>query len=177
MASVKYRVITLVVLLFGLMFFASVSAQSVDRNQCELAQNYLRNIQKPRDLRGRVDRLQAYQYIYQRMDNFVSRLERNKQPEAENLRANLQRFSQAIEQFKGDYESYDTAREAVVKISDCQSEKEVFDQRLAEAREKRVVVKSDIELIQSILNPNITSQLESLYQQLLATTGTEASRE
>lgn len=135
--------------------------------RCALAQNYLKNIQKPRDLRARVDRLQAYRYIYQRMNVFVLRLERNNQPEATNLRASLTRLNESIEQFKKDYETYDLSREAVVKQKDCANDFNTFNSNLTKMREERARVSQNVELIQSILGTNITTQLDTLYQQLL----------
>lgn len=135
--------------------------------RCLLAQNYLKNIQKPRDLRARVDRLQAYRYIYQRMNVFVLRLERNDQPEASNLRASLDRLNQSIDEFKTDYETYDSSRELVVKQKNCSDDYSTFSTNIANMREDRAQVNRTVELIESILNPNIATQLDTLYQQLL----------
>ncbi|MFO0971100.1 MAG: hypothetical protein U0520_01980 [Candidatus Saccharimonadales bacterium] len=172
----KYRIAVLVVIslgLLGVLHVARVSAQETEGeadvpNRCVLAQNYLKNIQKPRDLRGRVDRLQAYRYIYQRMTNFVVRLERNNQPKAADMRANIDRLASLIEQFKNSYEQYDTAREAVVKVKDCRENAETFISALNEARAARAKVAEDIELLQSVLSPNIKTDLENLHQQMLS---------
>lgn len=175
-AAVKYRFLILVIFglsLLGVLHVARVSAQQPEgvtdvENRCILAQNYLKNIQKPRDLRGRVDRLQAYRYIHQRMTNFVVRLERNNQPKAADMRANVDRLASLIEQFKNSYEQYDSARESVVKVKDCRVNTETFVTALNEARAARTKVAEDIELLQSVLSPNIKTDLESLHQQLLA---------
>jgi len=175
---VKYRFIGFVFIVTVALAFSSfslvlqVSAQEDSptesaADRCVMAQSYLKNIQKPRDLRARVDRLQAYQYISQRLTVFVERLERNNQPEAANLRANLERLNTSITLFKDDYETYDQTREAVVSVKDCRTNFEDFSTKLAVAREKRVAVSHDVELLQSILSTNVKSQLDSLYQQLL----------
>ena len=169
----KYRIgfVVAVLLVSGLSPRVLAQDDSSDgttpAQRCGLAQNYLKNIQKPRDLRARVDRLQAYQYIYQRLDVFVARLQHNNQPEAADLRASLDRLNKSTQQFKTDYESYDTAREAVVKVKDCQENFADFTAKLADAREKVATVGKDVDLIDSILSPNIKSQLGTLYQQLL----------
>ena len=162
-----------ILVLFGAAAVTSrVSAQSqiegeVQIERCSLTQNYLTNIQKPRDLRARVDRLQAYRYIYQRLNIFVARLERNNQPESANLRASLDRLNTSIDQFKNDYETYDQAREDVTNLKDCRDNFEDFTSRLELARSARTMVSQNVELIQSILSPNVKSQLDSLYSQLL----------
>ena len=177
-ADVKYRYIAVIVATFSLIGVLEYSLTKVVSAQegtqpesmserCVLAQNYLKNIQKPRDLRARVDRLQAYQYTAQRLNVFIQRLERNEQPEATNLRDNLDRFNTSIKLFKDTYESYDQARESVVKVEDCKNNYDEFSDKLTAAREKRALVSQSIELIQSILGTNVKSQLESLYQQLL----------
>ena len=135
--------------------------------RCMLAQNYIKNIQKPRDLKARVDRLQAYRYIYQRIDIFTRRLEKNNQPEASNLRATLNDFNKIIDSFKNDYESYDYAREQLTEIKNCRNNFAAFETALANARVKRSAVNEDITAIDTLLNPKLSSQMEILYQKLL----------
>ena len=174
-AGVKRQIIIsfFILTLTGTASVASrVSAQSQPASEapagrCTLTQNYLKNIQKPRDLRARVDRLQAYRYIYQRLDLFVARLERNNQPEAANLRASLDRLNKSIDLFKNDYELYDQAREDTTNLKDCRTNFDDFSNKLTVARSTRTIVNQDVELIQSILNPNVKSQLDTLYGQLL----------
>lgn len=178
----KHRLISFLIILGSLLVglkstgvVAQESATNDDiKNRCQQAQNYLKNIQKPRDLRSRVDRLQAYRYIYHRLDNFVVRLERNKQPEAADLRANMERFSELIEQFKNDYESYDVTREDVARLKDCSTNVVSFSDALSQARAARAKVGEDVQLIQSVLEANIKSDMESLYQQLLTSGGSGA---
>lgn len=134
---------------------------------CQRAQQYINNIQKPRDLRGRVDRLQAYRYIYQRLDGFVIRLEKNDQFQADLMRSSLDTLNDQISTFKDDYESYDTARDQVVTISDCQKNNQQFTSSLAVAREKRQIVHNDIIALDATLSPEFKTQLDDLYQHFL----------
>ena len=177
-ADVKYRFL-LILLMFSVgIFSVPVSAQDASSaSRCNVAQNNLKNIQRPRDLQGRVDRLQAYRYIYHRIDSFVIRLERNQQPEVADLRASLVRLNDSIEQFKNDYETYDAARESVTKLSDCQENLSEFNTRLLSARQMRTKVNEDVQLIQSILSSSVKNQIDSVYQQLLISGNSEASRE
>ncbi len=184
MTHVKLRILILTVLLLGAVIAPRVSAQesnvSVQQQaieRCTLSQNYLRNIQKPRDLRARVDRLQAYRYIYQRLDIFVRRLERNSQPEAANLRASLNQFNVTIEAFKNNYETYDAARESLTEVKDCRKNIGTFQQKLQNVREKRQLVHDQVIAIEELLNPRIDSELNTLYQSLLATGSTGAINE
>lgn len=141
-------------------------ASKADR--CALAQSYLKNIQKPRDLRARVDRLQAYQYIYQRLDKFVIRLEKNNQPQAKELRAQLNQLNGLINNFKASYESYDQSRESVSKLQDCRNHMDELEQRLNEARLQRQAVYDSVQQIQTLLRPAVVEQLTILHQSLLA---------
>lgn len=140
--------------------------------RCTNAQAYLNNTQRPRDLRARVDRLQAYRYIHQRLNSFVSRLERNNQPNAAELRAQLDTLNTTIEQFKIDYEAYDQARDQAAKIKNCQQQYQVFIQKLIDARNKRAAVNQDIEKIQTLLGVEVKNQFDQLYQELLVTGNT-----
>ncbi len=177
MTDVKFRVILLVIALVSVFTVANVSAQESApqttqefiAQRCQLTQNYIKDIQKPRDLRARVDRLQAYRYIYQRLDMFTKRLERNKQPEAENLRASLDDFSKNIEQFKISYEQYDAARESLTKVQNCRNNITSFQTKLEDTRTKRQAVNDSVVAIEGILSPTVKGQLATLYQGLLAT--------
>jgi hypothetical protein len=79
--------------------------------RCTYAQRYLNETLKPRDLKARVDRLQAYRYIYQRLDVFAARLERNNQQGAAEFRQSLDQFAKKTEAFKKNYEQYDSTSE------------------------------------------------------------------
>lgn len=131
---------------------------------CQRAQQYIENIQKPRDLRGRVDRLQAYRYIYQRLDVFVIRLERNNQHNAKGLRSSLDALNDQITTFKDDYEKYDQARNAVVEVDSCQKNNTTFVEALQNARQKRDAVHADILALDATLSPEVKTQLDDLHQ-------------
>lgn len=145
------------------------TSQELATQRCSLAQNYIKDIQKPRDLRARVDRLQAYRYIYQRLDLFTKRLERNQQPEAENLRASMNSLGKDIEQFKASYERYDAAREELTNIKDCRNNMTLFQSKLEAARSKRQEVSDSIVAVESTISPTVKNQLDVLYEGLLAT--------
>ena len=134
---------------------------------CQRAQNYLKNIQKPRDLRGRVDRLQAYRYIYQRLNVFVNRLEKNDQYKARELRASLDTFNEQITVFKDNYEVYDKARDEVSQIENCQKNNQQFTAALGSARQKRQLVHEDVLKLDMTLSPQVSTQLDQLYQHFL----------
>jgi hypothetical protein len=161
------QIIIIPVAIFIPIFLHSTAyGQDVPAYGCEATQRYLKNIQKPRDVRTRVDRLQAYRYIYQRLDVFTRRVERNNQPNAKNLRANVDRFYDATEAFRLNYETYDDAREDVVLVEDCSENSEDFAERLRIAREKRSIIAQDVALLKSIIQTNIPEELEVLRQRL-----------
>jgi hypothetical protein len=184
MTRVKLRLYSLV-FIAGALFVVSgvVRAQEATVDQqtpdqrCGLAQNYLHTIQRPRDLRARVDRLQAYRYIYQRLEVFVIRLEKNNQPSAQELRAQLDSFKQATDAFKNDYEEYDQARESLVAMKDCHNQIALFQEKLQAVRTKRQKVYDDVVQIQTMLSPEITTQLQKLHETLLTTEGARASND
>lgn len=173
--GVKKRLLFLIIIIIGLLAVPRVFAQSSDvatdqtAQRCALAQDYLGRIQKKRDLQARVDRLQAYQYIASRMDVFVTRLEKNNQPMAGELRGSVKKLNTEIKSFKVDYEAYDKSREEVVKVKDCRNNLSAFQARLDDARAKREVVHNDVIAIQDLLNPETRDQLSTLYTSLLAT--------
>ncbi len=174
----KYRLLPIIALLILSILVPAARAQELDQaSRCVLAQNNLKNIQRPRDLEGRVDRLQAYQYIYDKIDTFVVRLERNQQPQSADLRASLVRLKGTIEDFKNDYEKYDAARDSVTKLSNCAQNTDEFNVRLQSARQARIKVNEDIQLIESILGSSVKNQVDSLYRQLRITTKNEVNRE
>jgi glutaredoxin 2 len=169
-------IITLALVLIPIAVHAqTIVEQQTPAERCSLTQNYLKTIQKPRDLRARVDRLQAYRYIYQRLDVFVIRLEKNGQPQATELRSTLETYSDKTEAFKNDYERYDKAREDLANMKDCKNSIEKFQQQLQTTRELRQKVHEDIQNIQALLSPEITGQLEVLHEKLLATERTRAN--
>lgn len=151
----------------------TVNAQDVTatndqpKDRCTLAQGYIKATLKPQDLRARVDRLQAYQYISGRLDEFVTRLERNHQPDSRELRATVNALNKAIIAFKSDYELYDLARDKVANLKDCKNHISQFQAALTVARDRRSKVNTDVSDIQNILSPTAEDQLTDLYNQLL----------
>lgn len=113
-----------------------------------------------RDLRGRVDRLQAYRYMHERLDIYVARLEFNNQPGAAALRTSTTNLDAAITTFKDNYETYDKARDEVVSLQDCEGNYAEFRTRLNGARVKRQQVNASIESIDRLLKDTIAPQLQ-----------------
>ncbi len=181
----KQRVILLVsVSIFGLLLAVLTSQSSnaqtagavdstVVSQQCGLAQDYFDATLKPRDLRARVDRLQAYRYIFQRLDIYVGRLERNNQPGAAELRTHLNEFSKQTEAFKNSYETYDSTRELAATYKNCSSDPETFLKRVNAARVERQNVHTSVESLDILLNQTIKNQLELLHQDQLLENKTE----
>lgn len=177
MAVVKLRILPVVFLfsiasIVALVHTQTAIGQGASPERCSRTQNYLKNIQKPRDLRARVDRLQAYRYIYQRLDVFVVRLEKNSQPFADNLRVQLNELEKVTESFKNNYEAYDRARDAAASSKDCQNKFEEFQSKLNKARQLRQEVYADVVAIQQLLSEQINGQLGELQRTLLATGST-----
>lgn len=180
MAGVKLRILLLGLIATVIIPSAAVQAQTTTEtpaNRCGLAQNYLKNIQKPRDLRARVGRLQAYRYIHQRLEVFVVRLEKNGQPRAEELRTIVDEFNRLTESFKNDYEAYDKAREAAAGMRDCKTNTTEFLAKLNQARSLREKVHADVVALDTLLSPGVSNQLDTLHRTLLASDGTEATNE
>lgn len=144
-----------------------VVTPDVVSQQCSLSQSYLNRTLKPRDLKSRVDRLQAYRYIFQRLDIYVSRLERNNQSGAKELRANLDDLKNKTEQFKNLYETYDATRELSAKYQECEKSPEQFLKNIDATRVERQNVNAKIIEIQNLLDQTIKKQLENLYQNQL----------
>lgn len=184
MAHVKLRLLSLLLLASALVVAPTiVRAQTATIDQqtpgerCGLAQSYLKNVQRPRDLRARVDRLQAYRYIYQRVEVFVIRLEKNSQPSAKELRAQLDELQRATDSFKNDYEQYDQSREELANMKDCQKEINQFQAKLQVTRAQRQKVYEDVARVQDILSPEITTQLQTLHETFQATEKTRANND
>jgi hypothetical protein len=149
----------------------AVTAEVVSQ-QCLFSQDYLKSTLKPRDLRARVDRLQAYRYIYQRLDIYVSRLERNNQPGAKELRASLNDLHTKTEEFKNAYETYDATRELSSKYQGCNKSPDQFLKSIDSTRMARQNVNAKVVELKNLLDLNIKHQLEVLYQQQLETSKT-----
>ncbi len=182
MADVKSRLLTLLIIISALVVVpqlvraqSAVVDQQTPEQRCGLTQSYLKTVQRPRDLRARVDRLQAYRYIYQRLEVFVVRLEKNDQPNAQKLRTNLDDLDRATDTFRNDYEQYDLAREQLATMKDCHKSIEEFQRKLQVARTQRQKVYEDVARIQNILSPEITTQLDELNTTLMTTEKTRAN--
>lgn len=136
--------------------------------RCRQSQAYLNSTVRRQDLRSRVDRLQAYRYMQQRLDVYVARLEFNNQPEADNLRASTTTLTNAITSFKSSYEAYDSARDEVANLDDCEGNYTEFRARLNAARAQRQQVNADIATLDSILKDTITPQLQTAATEISA---------
>lgn len=145
--------------------------------RCELSQRYLKDTLKPRDLRTRVNRLQAYQYIYQRLDILVVRLEHNHQVGSVELRTQMNEFSKSIDQFKSQYETYDLSREVVSKYKNCRQNPDEFLKKVDLMRQSRQKLNSDIKEIQDILAVKFKLSLEQLGDSFTVTPATEMPNE
>lgn len=146
------------------------SAQSADiSTQCKVAQANLSGPVKKQDLKTRVYRVQAYQYIYDRLDTFVQRLENNNQPEADTLREQANILKDQIKLFENDYESYNTARDNTASLKDCSKHPTQFSQKLTDMRAKRQQIDSEVSSIDGLLGTTVKSRIADLYTQLLAT--------
>lgn len=140
--------------------------------RCTFAQRYLNETLKPRDLKARVDRLQAYRYIYQRLDVFAARLERNNQQGAVEFRQSLDQLHKSTEAFKKDYEQYDATRDIAAKYENCQKQPDEFQEYINATRIAREKVSKDVADIHSLLDVSIMNQLAELHNVFLQTGGT-----
>lgn len=154
-----------------------VSIASSEVTRCKTAQQNLSSSVRSRDLRTRVDRIQAYQYMYQKLDIFVQRLENNNQPAAAELRQQTDSLGKQITKFKDDYETYDKSRSEVSKIVDCDKNRVAFDRALQNARDSRNVLHQDVVDIDDTLNTPIQTSIRNLYIDLLASAPTGVSNE
>ena len=150
-------------------FAQEVSIEPILTENCKQAQSYLNITLKKRDLHARVDRLQAYRYIYQRLDSFVNRLEKNNQPGAQDLRTDLSVLNTKIENFKNDYETYDASRDLVANMTQCLSKKSEFEKNIIVMQANRAAVNTDVSSIRVLLEDTIKGRLDTLYQQYLET--------
>lgn len=173
----------LITFAFAVALFASISAMfsaesrgvevsdtekiALTSQQCTYSQEYLKTTLKPRDLRARVDRLQAYRYIYQRLDIFVGRLERNGQSGATDLRPLLNELSEKIDNFKNTYETYDGTREYIATYNNCKNDPGQFLKSVSTAREARQKVHATVDDIELHLEQSIKNQVNVVYQELL----------
>lgn len=154
-----------------------VSIASSEITRCKIAQQNLGSSVRSRDLRTRVDRIQAYQYMHQKLDIFVQRLENNDQPGAAELRQQTDSLGKQINKFSDDYETYDKSRSEVSKLVDCDKNSLAFDRALQNARDSRSVLHQDVVDIDDTLNSPIQTSIRNLYTNLLASAPTGVSGE
>jgi len=150
-------------------------AQTEYGTRCRIAQQNLRGTVRDQDIRTRVSRFQAYQFIYKRLDVFVQRLENNNQRGAADLRQEVNQLKQAIDDFKSDYEDYDQARVTVTKLQNCSDNLPEFTSLMQDARQKRRRVNTDVLTIDKILDPSIKNKITDLYNNLLESESSEGT--
>lgn len=121
--------------------------------------------------------MQAYQYMYQKLDIFVQRLENNDQPGVKDLRTKTNNLGTQIAKFRDDYETYDKNRDLVSKIDNCSKNKTSFDRALQNARDSRAVVHEDVVSLDDMLSGSIQNSIRDLYTELLASSPSGASNE
>lgn len=136
--------------------------------RCVRAQNNLKGPVRERDIRTRVDRLQAYRYIEKRLDIFTQRLEYNNQPGAQGLRTQVQALELATSTFAANYEAYDARRDALAAMPDCGKRPQVFQTQLNDLRHLRATINQDVLNIQNSIDSNVRNELSSVITQLEA---------
>lgn len=133
---------------------------------CQQSQAYLKNDLKNKDLKTRVDRLRAYQYVHKRVDLFVSRLENHRQPRATDMRLIVSQLELAIASFKLNYETYDAAREKLANLSRCQDNVDEFKKLLEEARVELNKVVQSTKSIETLISERFLRGLDQLEDSL-----------
>ncbi|MCA9313464.1 hypothetical protein KDA08_04080 [Candidatus Saccharibacteria bacterium] len=136
-------------------------------SRCKDSQRYLNNTLRPRDIRVRVNRLQAYRYISKRMEVFTGRLESNSQEGASKMRGHLSTLNNQIDDFKNNYEAYDLLRDQVAKMQGCDSSPKEFMAKINQTRQARNQLNSDVQAIHDTLDKSIISDLKLMHDQYL----------
>lgn len=174
----------IVIFIFGILLVVfSFRAQTYAQEQtdyslsarCGVAQQKLAGPVRSRDLRTRVDRMQAYLYVHERLDIFTQRLENNNQPSAEQMRTLTSELNVLISTFKNDYEVYDQARTAVATLKNCSKNTEDFSTSLEFARTTRKKVNEDVVAINLLLSGPVTTTMNELLTTLKAEETSEVS--
>lgn len=168
-------VLSIMLLVALLMPFKSTSATEVSR--CKIVQQNLSGHIRSNDLRTRVNRMQAYQYMHQKLDIFVQRLENNNQPGAGDLRRQSDELGKKIDKFRADYETYDINREKLSKLDNCSKNSVSFDRALQTVRNSRATVHQDVIELDEKLNSSVQASVRDLYTDLLASSPTGVSNE
>lgn len=148
----------------------NLPASEVVKLQCKQAQTYLENTLRPNDLRGRVNRLQVYEYLYLHLNAIATRLQNNNQSGAQQLGNAVAEYRRAIDAFVKDYETYDNSRDQLASLEDCQKNISDFQKALSDMRENRAVVAKDVIKLRVAMNSGISPQLLAL-QETLQTAG------
>lgn len=175
----KYLTISLIslVLVFSVTLAARSYAQPQESAQetdfslsarCGIAQQKLSGPVRQRDLRTRVDRMQAYLYIYERLDIFTKRLENNNQPYALQMRTLSSELNTLTSRFKSNYEAYDSIRTKTAAAKDCGNNTEQFTQNLELTRSARKKVNEDVVAINTLLSGPVTTTMNDLLTELSA---------
>lgn len=151
-------------------------SESVIVARCENAQAYLNKDLREKDLRARVDRVQAYEYVYQDLNMLALRLERNKQYSAKQMREQMTAFQQKISQLKVSYEKYDYSRDALAQLRDCTKNPQKFNELLTVMRRNRKEVEKQTIAIRTFLLANMSNQLEDTYDNFLKTSASGGLR-
>ena len=142
--------------------------------RCGYAQRYMNETLKTRDLKARVDRLQAYRYIHQRLDVFASRLERNNQQGAVEFRQSVDQLARKTEVFKKNYEQYDSTRDIASNYENCQKSPDEFLDYVNATRISREAVAKVVSDIHTLLDTSIMRQLNDINNILLQTGGSSS---
>lgn len=137
----------------------AVPSNEIISQRCAIAQGYASGELKQNDLRTRVNRLQIYEYIHQRLDILAKRLEYNQQDGAKQFRTALDDYLQKIELFKQRYEEYDAAREVFSGLPDCKENPTEFAKALSDMRQKRATLEKVTASINRFFNQEVTNQL------------------
>lgn len=151
-------------------------SESVVASRCENAQSYLNKDLRERDLRARVDRVRAYEYVYQELNALTLRLEKNEQYSAQNMRDKMAIFQGKINQLKTSYEQYDSSRDNLAKLSECASNPQKFSELLSLMRGERKKVEQQTATIRNFLATTMSNQLEDTYDNFLKTSASGGLR-
>lgn len=151
-------------------------SDSVVVSRCENAQAYLNKDLREKDLRARVDRVRAYEYVYQELNALTLRLEHNEQYSAQNMRDQMTAFQKNINQLKTSYEEYDSSRDNLARLSDCADNPQKFTELLSIMRRERKTVEQQITVIRNFLATNMSNQLEDTYYNFLKSSASGGSR-
>lgn len=138
----------------------NVDAQA--NTTCSNAQSYINNTLRENDLRSRVDRLQLYEFMYSNLKVLSDRLTANKQPQATQMKQIVTKLRTKINDFKVNYETYDSARDKVGKLGKCNSNIANFESLLSVAQSKRRIVAKDVTTLHTFLGGEALDELSAV---------------